>query len=258
MKKYFVFFVMVLFLSNYSWGKEAEYHFRKTRWNMTKQEVIKAEGNDYTEGEDGELFYLRTMFGSKMRISYFFVENVLEGSYCGKPDKKSEFDCEAKVDLISKKLTEMYGNPVREPNGESSLPRTWENESTIVKLYTCNNVSRGRLYFESKLFMQQMRKYKGNHNVQMAIVSISGGWLWVSIRNTGSRPFHINPNYFTLIDHEDISHHYRNSEDLLVNVQPGTVANGAIYFVHDDYPKELIFDSPRAGRISRKIPCCMD
>jgi len=107
---------------------------------------------------------------------------------------------------------------------------------------------------KNKLKWQELRYYKGNDKVQMALQYEGHGKFYVWIKNTSSRKYHVNPNDFTLVGKNNQSYHYERSDGIMVDLQPGTETSGYISFATRSGPREMVFDNFSAGKISRKCP----
>jgi len=92
---------------------------------------------------------------------------------------------------------------------------------------------------------------KGNEFAQMAVKYMGRGNFYVRIVNVSNQPFHVNPNHFTLVGRNLRSYHYKKSDGIMVDLQPGTITEGYISFDSYSEPKELIYSNPFVGRISR-------
>ena len=110
--------------------------------------------------------------------------------------------------------------------------------------------------------IQYLRCPKGNSKLEMSI-QISGYKplkLHVWIKNKSNEVRHANPNYFTLVTVTNRSYSVSTETYGLSNyfdaveLQPGTVTDGAIIFDTWDKPKRLIYDEGIGTRIEREFP----
>ena len=132
-----------------------------------------------------------------------------------------------------------------------------ELSSAFSNINTALNLRPGQKKYiglKKKLEWEKLRFYEGNDKVQMALVYEGYGDFWVSIKNTGSNTYHVNPNDFTLICKDNHSYHYDSSDGIMVDLQPGTETSGRITFNTRSKPKELIYSNWTAGKISRICP----
>lgn len=105
--------------------------------------------------------------------------------------------------------------------------------------------------------------YEGNENVAMALRDdgFSGKThtnqrkIRVWIKNIGSDPFRINPDFFVLICDDGARYQYNDfSKDFVTEILPGSEIEGDVFFYTKAQPKRLIFDHVSKGMISRDLP----
>lgn len=115
-----------------------------------------------------------------------------------------------------------------------------------------------------KLLEEELHYYDGNAYIKMAVYdsglhyeTYSGERqraLYVYIKNTSSKAYHVNPNHFTMVGVDNYSYHYDGGTFPAVDLQPGTETKGSLYFPTTSKPKRLVCDNLSAGRISRDFP----
>jgi len=115
----------------------------------------------------------------------------------------------------------------------------------------------------NRLINAELLFYEGNDRIKMAVrndgltTGKTGGQrkLYVWIKNTGSSPFYVNVEYFTLVGRNNKKYKYNNcSRELLVNLQPGEATQGYLYFYTSVKPKKLIFSHINVGTVLRVFP----
>ncbi|MFC1607221.1 hypothetical protein ACFL47_04550 [Candidatus Latescibacterota bacterium] len=131
MKKILIAFYFILLMSSVSvWpqqaidtvvdekpAEEAPFDFRKTRWGMTREDVMKAEGPaDDTVAVSDSLIYTRQLLGKDVRLTYMFTNSTLVGSsYLFLTVHEKNTDYMTVYEEISEALKKKYGYP-RENN----------------------------------------------------------------------------------------------------------------------------------------------
>lgn len=76
----------------------------------------------------------------------------------------------------------------------------------------------------------------------------------IKFLNTSSRPIHVNPNHFTLINGSNESLHYKSSDNIMVDLQPGTTKRGVIAFDNSYSARTLVYDNMVTGRMTIQLP----
>lgn len=115
----------------------------------------------------------------------------------------------------------------------------------------------------NRLINAELLFYEGNDRVKMAVrndgltTGKTGGQrkLYVWIKNSGSSPFYVNVEYFTLVGRNNKKYKYNNcSRELITNLEPGETTQGYLYFYTSVQPKKLVFSHINAGTVSRVFP----
>ncbi len=165
-----------------------------------------------------------------------------------------------RIKLANKKYREASAYFKKKKHKRSEIEAAVASINEAVKL---NKKSRKYRSLQRKLAKEELLFFNGNDNVQMAVrddgitKGATGGQrkLYVWIKNVGSSPFYVNPDYFTMVGTNRKKYSYNNcSKKLVKNLQPGEKAKGHIYFYTKARPKELIFNHNSAGKISRLFP----
>lgn len=109
-----------------------EYTFRKTRWGMTKEEVIQSEGRPPTSQAAGfVIFYDDELFGQKVRMAYRFSDKddlLMASMY-----SLNRYD-ESFVQSAISTLTKKYGNPKNRKDADGREEITWARGDTTISV----------------------------------------------------------------------------------------------------------------------------
>ncbi len=101
---------------------------------------------------------------------------------------------------------------------------------------------------------KQLREFKGDAPVQMAVKIIGNGKFHVWLKNTGQKPFRVEARQFFLSCGEKKRYTIYRSKDFGKAVEPGAIIEGRLTFVLYCDPREIIYANPDAATLSRAIP----
>ena len=103
-------FVMLL-LGTTGVFAEGQHDFRKTDWGMTKDEVIKAEGDNYSVDGDN-IYYLGTVDNKECFIIYMFKDGLLNSAvYAFIHLRSNQNDYIDDYNVLKALLNKKYGEP---------------------------------------------------------------------------------------------------------------------------------------------------
>lgn len=144
MKKYITITIIFVLLSIYMMAQD-KYDFRKTKWGMTKQEVMKSE--DGAVESNGDLIIFDSISNIPVIVIYQFSNNklasagyVFQGKHINNDLFLEDFD---KINGI---LIEKYGKPNKDL-------KIWSSESKIRNDNLGFSVSVGALSFRTAWFL---------------------------------------------------------------------------------------------------------
>ncbi|MGE4194620.1 MAG: hypothetical protein AB7E51_14625 [Pseudodesulfovibrio sp.] len=163
MKRAFASIMVVTILCSIAHAED-KFDFRKTRWGMTKEEVIASEGeNQRLESSRDELYFQEVIDGIAFFVSYDFIDNrLVSASYIQEKsfDSTSE-DCIKTFFIFSKLLEENYGKVNEKhltiPNyykkhkenaclgvsiGAVSILFRWINNGTVIDLFLSRDINK--------------------------------------------------------------------------------------------------------------------
>lgn len=119
---------------NISYGEQ--YHFRKTKWGMTIEEIIEAEKPKKNRNikmikktDYDMLLYKDYIAGFSSNILYTIREGKLTNAQCTILDINEGIEYFEKYDILKEFLTENYGKPV-----QVAYYATWETSETKIIL----------------------------------------------------------------------------------------------------------------------------
>jgi hypothetical protein len=114
----------------------AEYDFRKTRWGMTKQEVIKSEKSKAASDEPDSLIYATKILGLDAVLLYEFINDKLMGSGYIITEKYSNENkyIEEYNDIVAA-LKKKYGKPHRMWGGLGGSMKNQNPQALYLKYF---------------------------------------------------------------------------------------------------------------------------
>ena len=99
-----------------------KYHFRKTRWGMSRKQVTAVEKAEFSTSTEDRLIYQGSVNGLVCGIYYIFIKNQLVSTgYMFLEDHSNENDYINDFKSIKKILTKKYGSPKHDIE-------SWDNE----------------------------------------------------------------------------------------------------------------------------------
>lgn len=99
----------------------------------------------------------------------------------------------------------------------------------------------------------RLRQYTGNGTAEIAVHDMGNGSLYVWVKNVSGQIITTHPDYFTLVDSDGNKIELRISDTLDSVLEPGSISHGRIEFNGEVLPRELIFENPEAGRVSKSF-----
>ncbi len=114
-----------------------------------------------------------------------------------------------------------------------------------------------------KLKSQQLLFFEGNDRVQIAVRNdgltkgATGGQrkIYVWVKNVGREAFFPSVDYFVMVGKNNKRYKYNDSSrSLMTQLASGQTTEGLIFFYTSQRPKELIFNHPIVGKVSRRFP----
>ncbi|MEA3446537.1 MAG: hypothetical protein U9R19_17615 [Bacteroidota bacterium] len=106
-----------------------------------------------------------------------------------------------------------------------------------------------------KMQNEQLNEFKGNKNVQMKLLILGDLKFYVWIKNIGTATLLIDPKDFFLVCKNNRRYPVYRSKGFNLDLKPQEITEGEIAFAVYCAPKELIYTSPKAGKISQIFPC---
>jgi hypothetical protein len=100
----------------------------------------------------------------------------------------------------------------------------------------------------------ELKEFKGNEQVRMALENLGNGKFHIWIENTSSDPLEVTPKQFTLICTNNARFAVYQTKDFNEAAAPGTVIDGRLTFDAYCPPKVMVFSHPVGGRLSRAFP----
>jgi len=100
----------------------------------------------------------------------------------------------------------------------------------------------------------RLQSLQGDPPAQMAIKILSNGKYHVWLKNTGEKPFRVEPRQFFLSCEKGKRYPIYRSKDFGKEVQPGKVIEGRVTFAIPCNPNEFIYVNPGVVSVSRLIP----
>lgn len=92
-----------------------DYDFRKTKWGMSKQQVLATETLELVSEREGSLTYMSAILHKKVLIGYSFVKNKLfRGTYLLREPHSNKNDFIEDYDDFKQMLTKKYGKPKKD------------------------------------------------------------------------------------------------------------------------------------------------
>ena len=108
--------ILILSLSIVSYSEKSEkdiYHFRQCRFGMTKQQVLEIEENNPIFSDKNILVFEDNIDGINFYIIYYFVrQQLFQGSYKSKDNKRSIGNSKSDFNTLKEKLILKYGIPL--------------------------------------------------------------------------------------------------------------------------------------------------
>lgn len=101
--------------SHTTFAAEEKFDFRKTRWGMTKEEIMKAEITNPVFDEKNAVAFSDKVADINVYVFYIFVDNVLvSASYLTNNIHSNTLEYISDYDKLFKILKEKYGEPVKD------------------------------------------------------------------------------------------------------------------------------------------------
>jgi len=149
--------VMILLLSFFSvsFAAEEQFDFRKVRWGMTLEEIIKAEGGPPASVDDDTLSYNGALMGTPCTIHYALKDGKLfEAGYY-------RFKGEAEIaPALQAELAKKYNAVPAKDWPVLFDTQRYENERTFVALASMDNIPISLVLREINAHREHLEKYK--------------------------------------------------------------------------------------------------
>ncbi|MCP4673682.1 MAG: DUF3192 domain-containing protein [Desulfobacula sp.] len=103
---------------------------------------------------------------------------------------------------------------------------------------------------------ENIRLYKGNNNIELALRELSGGNLYVWVKNISPEPIALEAGNYHLLDQTRETIPCSPSIGLIKELPAGQIASGHLKYKgsEDVQLGEIVFEHPRAGKIIRVFP----
>ena len=103
---------------------------------------------------------------------------------------------------------------------------------------------------------ENIRLYKGNNKIELALRQLSGGNLYVWVKNISSEPIALEARNYHLLDRTRETIQCNPSIGLTKELPAGQIAFGHLKYKgsEDVQLGEIVFEHPRAGKIIRVFP----
>ena len=154
-----------------------EFHFRRTRWGMSREEVRASEGEEPLRESDRALVYAVTTLDLPSLLTYVFVQDMLMRSRLSFSDPSgrdipplSVAQAQQRFLYLREQLRTRYGEPVqkttRQPRDVSGLQRTVRKQNELAQQYdTAIAETEQRLKKQRELLEQRFRRWNNREEM---------------------------------------------------------------------------------------------
>ncbi|MDY7001091.1 MAG: hypothetical protein SVS15_04835 [Thermodesulfobacteriota bacterium] len=189
MKKYISIFILaVVFQFCFPYPSHPEeFNLRKTRWGMSRQEVIDSEQGKSPHEKDNRISYKVKVLGKDFLLLYFFAQNKLvRAVYFLDVEHSNKNDFIYEYEEIKEVLTEKYGRPIKDKTlwanylykndrshwglaislGHVHFYSTWKKEDTRITNYLSGENSDIHCFVEyasiKLIHLEEQQQHKKN------------------------------------------------------------------------------------------------
>ena len=99
-----------------------------------------------------------------------------------------------------------------------------------------------------------LKNFEGNDRARIALENLGGGNFHVWVESRLKTALRIQPRHFTLVCTNGARFAVYQSKDLTDTIAPGKVIDGRLSFDAYCPPREMVFNHPATGRITRAFP----